>query len=474
MSSKNTRLQRQALALALSVAALSVPAFATERINLSTLSNKEPVDGFIVTYHAGSAIKRNTAAMQQSLDRAASSAFGRASALGLHHERTLGIGSELVTTDRPLDRLEAETLMRQIAADPDVTHIEPNARFYPTLTPNDAYFGSQYNLQNGIGGSNANLAWDTGFRGAGKIVAMIDTGYRPHVDLNANIINGYDFITNPATANDGNGRDASALDPGDWSEAGQCYPGSTVTYSTWHGTHVAGTVAAVANNAIGVAGMAFNAKVLAVRVLGRCGGTLADIVDAITWSSGGTVAGVPAVGANRASVINMSLGRSGTCTSSSAMQVAITGALNRGTTVVVAAGNNNANTLNFMPANCTGGGLIVVGASDSAARKAAFSNYGIHVDVSAPGVGILSTLNAGTTVPGADSYVSYNGSSMAAPHVAGLVAMMHSKPSPDCTPGVCEAIIKANTKPFAPPPPPPPTLSGTGIINALQTLNATP
>lgn len=224
MSSNNTRLQRQVLALALSVAALSVPAFATERINLSTLSDKEPVDGFIVTYLAGSAIKRNAAAMQQSLDRAASGAFGRASALGLHHERTLGIGSELVTTDRPLDRLEAETLMRQIAADPDVTHIEPNARFYPTLTPNDAYFGSQYSLQNGIGGSNANLAWDTGFRGAGKIVAVIDTGYRPHVDLNANIINGYDFITNPATANNGNGRDASALDPGDWSEAGAVLP----------------------------------------------------------------------------------------------------------------------------------------------------------------------------------------------------------------------------------------------------------
>ncbi len=471
MSSNNTRLQRQALALALSVAALSVPAFATERINLSTLSNKEPVDGFIVTYRAGSAIKRNAAVMQQSLDRAASGAFGHASTLGLHHERTLGIGSELVTTDRPLDRLEAETLMRQIAADPDVTYIEPNARFYPSLTPNDAYFGSQYNLQNGIGGSNANLAWDTGFRGAGKIVAVIDTGYRPHVDLNANIINGYDFVSNATFANDGNGRDASALDPGDWAPAGQCYAGSPATFSTWHGTHVSGTVAAVTNNAIGVAGMAFNAKVLAVRALGRCGGTLADIVDAITWSSGGMVAGVPAVGANRASVINMSLGGSGVCASGSAMQMAISAALNRGTTVVVAAGNSNANTSGFTPAGCQGGGLIVVGASDSAAKRAAFSNYGTNVDVSAPGVGIASTLNTGTTVPGADNYMFYNGTSMAAPHVAGLVAMMHSKPSPDCTPGVCEAIIKANTKPFAPPPP---TMSGTGIINALQTLNATP
>ena len=74
---------------------------------------------------------------------------------------------------------------------------------------------------NGVAGSNANLAWDTGFCGAGKIVAVIDTGYRPHADLNANVINGYDFTGNVATANDGNGRDSSALDPGDWSTAGQ-------------------------------------------------------------------------------------------------------------------------------------------------------------------------------------------------------------------------------------------------------------
>lgn len=474
MSTKNTSLRRRALALSLSAAAMSIPAFASERINFSSLDNREPVDGFIVTYRAGSAVKRNAAAMQQSLDRAASGAFGRANAVKLRHERTLGIGSELVAADRPLDSIEAETLMRQIAADADVSYIEPNARFYPTLTPNDAYYASQYNLQNGIAGSNANLAWDTGFRGAGKIVAVIDTGYRPHVDLNANIINGYDFVSNAALANDGNGRDASALDPGDWTSAGQCYAGSPATFSTWHGTHVSGTVAAVTNNAIGVAGMAFNAKVLAVRALGRCGGTLADIADAITWSSGGTVAGVPSVGANRASVINMSLGGSGTCGQGSAMQSAITGAISRGTTVVVAAGNSNADTLKFTPASCTGGGLIVVGASDSAARKAAFSNYGVHVDVSAPGVGITSTLNTGTTVPGADNYMFYNGSSMAAPQVAGLVAMMHSKPSPDCVPAVCEAIVKANTKPFAPLPPPPPPLSGTGIINALQTLNATP
>lgn len=472
MSSNNSRLRRRALVIALSAVCLSGTALAAERVSISGLSNNEPVDGFIVRYRDGSASKANVATQQRSLDQAASTAFGRAKALTLKHERTLGIGAELVQTDRPLDRTEAETLMRQIATNPDVEFVEPNIRLYPTLTPNDTYYYLQYGFQNGVGGSNANLAWDTGFRGAGKNVAVIDTGYRPHVDLNANIINGYDFISNVATANDGNGRDSSALDPGDWTTAGQCYSGSPASNSSWHGTHVAGTVAAVTNNAAGVAGMAYNAKVVAVRALGRCGGTLADIADAVTWSSGGTVTGVPAVGTKRAQVINMSLGGGGACAAGSAMQLAITGALSRGTTVVVAAGNSNANVSGFTPASCTGAGLIVVGATDSTAKKASFSNYGAGVDVSAPGVSIASTLNAGTTVPGADNYVYYSGTSMSSPHVAGLVAMMHSKPSVDRTPAQAEVIIKANIKPFGAVPAPGPL--GTGIIDALKTINATP
>ncbi|MFZ2753057.1 MAG: S8 family peptidase [Lysobacteraceae bacterium] len=478
MSSNNSRLRRRALVLALSAVCLSGTALAAERVSISGLSNNEPVDGFIVRYRDGSASKANVATQQRSLDQAASTAFGRAKALTLKHERTLGIGAELVQADRPLDRTEAETLMRQIATNPDVEFVEPNLRLYPTLTPNDTYYYLQYGFQNGVGGSNANLAWDTGFRGAGKIVAVIDTGYRPHVDLNANIINGYDFITSTAMSNDGNGRDSSALDPGDWAVAGQCYAGSPATNSSWHGTHVAGTVAAVTGNAAGVAGMAFNAKVLAVRALGRCGGTYADIADAITWSSGGTVAGVPAVGANKAQVINMSLGGGGACTAASAINVAINGAIARGTTVVVAAGNSNANVSGFTPAGCPGpgglatNGLIVVGATDSAAKKASFSNYGARVDVSAPGVSIASTLNTGTTVPGADTYVYYSGTSMSSPHVAGLVALMHSKPSVDRTPAQAEAIIKANVKPFGAVPSPGPL--GTGIINAQTALNATP
>ena len=471
MSSNDSPLRRRALVVALSSLVLSGTAFAGDRVNVSGLSNNQPVDGFIVTYREGSASKASALNQQRALNQAASKVFGRTKPLTLKRERTLGIGAELVVANRALDRVDAETLMRQIAVDPDVEYIEPNIRLYPTLTPNDTFFNLQYGFQSGVGGSNADQAWNLGFLGAGKIVAVIDTGYRPHVDLNANIINGYDFISNVTTANDGNGRDASALDPGDWSTAGQCFAGSPASNSSWHGTHVAGTVAAVTSNAAGVAGMAFKSRVLAVRALGRCGGTLADIADAVTWSSGGTVAGVPAVGANKASVINMSLGGGGVCTASSAMQVAINGALARGTTVVVAAGNSNTNVSGFIPASCTGAGLIVVGATDSAGIKAGFSSYGAGVDVSAPGVSIASTLNAGTTVPGADNYVYYSGTSMSSPHVAGLVALMHSKPSADCVPAVCERIIKANTKPFGAAPPQP---LGTGIIDALKTLNATP
>jgi len=471
MSFRNRNIRLLALTVAIAAAVVSSSASAGDLVNLGSLSSSDPVDGFIVTYKDGSASKNNKAAIQRSLDGISANVFGRVKTTTLRHERTLGVGADLVVGSRSFDRVEAEQLMRQIAANPDVASVEPNIRLYPTLTPNDTFFNLQYGFQSGPGGSKADQAWNLGFLGAGKVVAVIDTGYRPHVDLNANIINGYDFITNVATANDGNGRDPSALDPGDWTVANQCAPGWIARNSSWHGTHVAGTVAAVTNNAAGVAGMAYQTKVLAIRALGRCGGSLADIADAVTWASGGAVAGVPAVGANKATAINMSLGGSGSC-AGSVMQTAITGALNRGTTVVVAAGNSNANVAGFTPASCIGGGLIVIAATDSAGAKAGFSNYGANVDVSAPGVNIASTFNTGTTAPLADTYAYLSGTSMSSPHVAGLVAMMQSKPGVDCTPGQIESLIRTWITPFPPLGPPPGTM-GTGIINAFTTvLNA--
>lgn len=206
-------------------------------------------------------------------------------------------------------------------------------------------------------------------------------------------------------------------------------------------------------------------------MLGKCGGYDSDIIDAITWASGGTVSGVPA-NSNVAKVINMSLGGDGAC--SSATQSAITGAVNRGTTVVVAAGNESDNVANHNPGNCNN--VISVAATNRSGAKASYSNYGSLVDISAPGGqtstgtanGILSTLNSGTKTPSSESYAYYQGTSMATPHVAGLVALMKSA-NPSLTPAQIETAIKSNARPL------PGACSGgcgAGLADAAKTVQA--
>src|SRR5690606_31257016 len=148
--------------------------------------------------------------------------------------------------------------------------------------------------------------------GNGVVVAVLDTGITRHGDLDANVLPGYDFISDAGKANDGDGRDNDPSDPGDWVTLNQCPGGNRAENSSWHGTHVAGTIAAVTNNAKGVAGTAFGARILPVRVLGTCGGYDSDIADAIVWAAGGSVSGVP-TNANPAEVINLSLGGGGAC-----------------------------------------------------------------------------------------------------------------------------------------------------------------
>nr|WP_243735398.1 S8 family serine peptidase [Xanthomonas oryzae] len=253
--------------------------------------------------------------------------------------------------------------------------------------------------------------------------------------LDVSILPGYDFISDATAARDGNGRDDHPAGEGNWNSISGC---STSNFS-WHGTHAAGTVAAVTTTS--VAGTAFNAKVVPVRVLGRCGGSLSDIADAIIWASVGSVSGVPA-NANVAEVINMSLG-GGSCSSS--YQNAINSAVSRGTTVVVAC-TSAANVSGSLPANCAN--VIAVAVTASAGAKATYSNFGAGIDVSAPGSGILSTLNSGTTTPGTPSYASYNGTSMAAPHVAGVVALMQSVALNPLTPATVKALLKASARPM--------------------------
>ncbi len=467
VSKRRLRLHSLALATVVAISALgAVPAMAADRVNLSGLQSPEQhsFDRFIVKYRDGSSEQASAASMKQALGsaaRAVPSAKGRA--LGLNHLRRTAVGSDVVTTDRKLDKVEAETLMRQIAADPNVEYVEVDKLNHAYLTPNDTNFSQQWDFGTGTGGMYATSAWDV-TNGSGAVVAVLDTGITSHSDLNANILPGYDFIVDTFVSNDGDGRDSDPSDPGDAYAANECGSGIGASNSSWHGTHVAGTIAAVTNNNKGVAGVAYGAKVVPVRVLGKCGGYDSDIADAIIWASGGTVSGVPA-NPYPAEAINLSLGGSGACGSTT--QAAINGAVSRGTTLVIAAGNDNTNVSNASPANCNN--VIAVGATTSSGARASYSNYGSLVDIAAPGSGILSTLNSGTTSPGSETYASYSGTSMATPHVAGVVALMQSVANPALTPAQVESIIKSSARAF---PSTPSQSIGTGILQARAAVDA--
>jgi serine protease len=376
-------------------------------------------------------------------------------------------GANIIHIGKRMSVAEVNKLAAELMArDPNVEYAEPDRIMVPLFTPNDPRYNEQWQYFDTTGGLRANTAWDS-VTGAGVTVAVIDTGYRPHADLSGQFVGGYDFITSTSIAADGNGRDADASDPGDSTVAGQCGTGSAASGSSWHGTHVAGSIAAKTNNGLGVSGVAFNAKIVPVRVLGKCGGYTSDIADAIIWSSGGTVSGVPA-NANPARVINMSLGGGGACDTTT--QNAINSARSRGSVIIVAAGNSNTDASSANPANCAG--VVTVAATNRSGGRAYYSNYGSVVDVAAPGGdartsggGILSTLNSGSTAPGADSYAYYQGTSMAAPHVAGVAALMLSK-TPGLTPDQIESTLKSTARAF------PAACSGcgTGIVNATAAL----
>ncbi|GGT04954.1 extracellular protease [Streptomyces toxytricini] len=433
-----------------------------------------PVENLIVGYKSGAAeASSNSAAATDAADK------GKKAGKKAAFDRRLGTGAALVSLGGATAPKDAADLMAQFRSDPDVAYVEPDTRAYAMAAPNDTEYAKQWDLFEPTAGMNVPAAWDKA-TGTGVTVAVLDTGYVAHSDLAANIVPGYDFISSSTAARDGNGRDSNPADQGDWSAAGECGTGSKASDSSWHGTHVAGTIGAAANNAKGIAGIAYNAKIQPVRVLGKCGGATSDIVDAITWASGGTVSGVPA-NANPAKVINMSLGGSGTCSTS--YQNAINAAVARGTTVVVAAGNSNADAAGFTPASCSN--VITVAASNRAGDRSYYSNYGASIDVAAPGGetrratdtpgtvttpenAILSTLNTGLTTPGSENYKPYQGTSMAAPHVAGLAALMVAA-KPALTPAQIEAAIKTNTRPLAG------TCTGgcgTGLADAAATLNA--
>jgi len=521
--------------LAISLAAAVCPALAqVSRFGtLQTGAASEPLavyDGLLITYRSGSSERISAAAAATKLKSAMATTAVRSQWSAQFHQappalnrvRRIATGADLVRPARALSQEQLNSLMQTLRADPSVAHVEPNllmkpirataqAILPPGQAPNDpgavvqwhmraadghAEYteadGSTVNFPN-WGGINAIPAWQYG-DGEGVVVAVIDTGITAHPDLDTSLADaGYDFISSgymSGRATDG--RAPGGWDLGDWTsedkylvENGGCAQSYEQSDSSWHGTHVAGTVAELTNNGVGMIGVAPKAKVLPVRALGHCGGTTADIADAITWASGGHVDGVPD-NQHPAEVINMSLGGYGSCASDGVTAAAISGAIARGTTVVVAAGNDNSDASAYTPASCPG--VINVAATGITGKRAYYSNYGSSITLSAPGGGgytnddpntgtkpragfVWSTLNRGAHEPGEPAYAGYTGTSMASPHTAGVVALVisaaYSAGKPIPTPQQIREILTQTSNVF----PIKPTLRiGAGILDASKAV----
>jgi len=363
-------------------------------------------------------------------------------------------------------RLKFETLMviKALNREPSVKYAQPNYIAKTMAIPNDQWYSLQWHYPL----INLPAAWDITTGDPSVTIAVIDTGVLlNHPDIQGQLVTGYDFVSNIQTAADGDGIDPNPDDPGD---------GGGQVPSSFHGTHVAGTIAAATNNGIGVAGVAGNAKIMPIRVLGVGGGSFFDIIQGVRYAAGfandsGQVANPPV------DVMNLSLGGLVPC--GSAEQDVFALVRQAGVVVVVAAGNDNQDAANFSPASCDN--VITVSAVDIAKNKASYSNFGTIIDVAAPGGDNSTDLNGdgyadGVLSPSADdssgsiafTYFFLSGTSMASPHVAGVVALMKSV-NPNLTPSQIDQMLVNGelTDDIGDP-----SFFGNGLINARKAVFA--
>jgi len=357
----------------------------------------------------------------------------------------------LVELSDAVDVETAERISSALSTDPDIAWAEPDQFFFTASesvsVPADTdYSTQQWNLwdEYGIGigdGPDAMTdAWSDS-RGEGTTVAVIDTGITTHPDLNGQTVPGYDFVSSPeklagirepgtdpvpfdADYADPEtygaiGRDPNPTDPGDWRAT------APVRNSSWHGTQIAGLIAADSNTD-GISGVAPAAQVQPIRALSWRGGLLSDIAASITWASGGTVDNVPA-NATPSDVINLSFAVETVCPRT--LQAAIDGAIERGSLVIAAAGNASDDAGNYAPGNCSG--VLTVAATNRDGQRADYSNYGPTVDISAPGGenshDIAITTDAGERTTSTATTGAGRGTSIAAAHVAGVAAVLLSE-----------------------------------------------
>jgi serine protease len=351
---------------------------------------------------------------------------------------------EPVSTGQPLS-----ATLAALRGDPDVEYAEADQRRYIHAVPNDAMFPQQWVLQTPSAATPSAVdalgAWDSATGDGGLVIADLDTGVRfEHPDLQRSgaggrLLAGYDFISDAFVANDGDGRDADASDPGDWVTSSDlkqraCSAIQQTSNSSWHGTRTAGMLGALTDNGTGIAGMTWSASVLPVRVLGKCGGADSDILAGMLWAAGFHVEGVPD-NTHPARIENMSLGATGPCPQS--YRDVIAQLTSRGVIVVVSAGNDGGPV--DSPANCPG--VVGVAGLRQAGTKVGYSNLGPELALAAPAgncgsdpsrcqYALDTTTNSGTTAPGDSSYTSSDlatanlGTSFSAPIVSGIAGLM--------------------------------------------------
>ncbi len=326
---------------------------------------------------------------------------------------------------------------RRLQALPEIRFAEPNYLRYPLIEPNDPLFANQRWHYEAI---HMPQAWDITTGDGNVVVALVDTGVLvDHPDLAGKLVPGFDFISDPDTGNDGDGIDDNPDDPGD----------SANGSSSFHGTHVAGTVAALTDNGEGVAGVGWNTRAMPIRALGLGGGSVADIVEAMKFAGGveNTSGMVPVV---PASVLNLSLGGVAGEPESAIERSTIQDLVSRGVTVVAAAGNEGSRQP-APPASYPE--TISVGAIDGSFSRASYSNWGTTLDVMAPGGrmslddnddglpdGIFSTIGDDSSGMIEDTYDYFEGTSMACPHVSAVIALLLSV-NPDLTPDELRRIL---------------------------------
>lgn len=409
------------------------------------------------------------------------------------HAFTMGDGqSHVLQLPKGLSGAALQTYLKKLEASGEFESVEADVWMYPmgVAVPNDSSWSQMWHFQPVAPGSNYGAdfpgAWEY-VTGQGVVVAVVDTGAVPHPDLGGlsplagNFVSsGYTFITDCYRAGSCDWTTASrtispfagALDQGDWCTSADvsnqiCQRTSN---SSYHGSHVSGTIAALGYNGTGVIGGAYNARILPVRVLGKGGGSAIDIADGIRWAAG-VHPTIP--NPNPAKVINMSLGGSSS-TCPSFYQSAIDDAAKAGVIIVVAAGNENQSAANSTPANCRN--VITVAATGKLGEKASYSNYGSNVTLAAQGGNgsnsVLSTVNLSATRVdlSATGYgvKGMQGTSMATPHVAAAVALMLSA-NPKLTLSDVQSLLRQSVTAF---PQSSCTTSncGAGILNAAAAV----